>query len=95
MVSVGAGVLSGFAPAVHAGRKSLISSLRERGGASGSVRLRKVIVAAQIALSLVLVIGAVLFARTLTGLMAKGPGFDTSSLVSFGVDPARSGYAPI
>jgi predicted permease len=93
-VSVIAGVLSGFAPAMHAGRTSLVSSLRERGSAGGGARLRKVIVAAQIALSLVLVIGAVLFARTLTALLAKGPGFDTSSLVSFGVDPARSGYSP-
>jgi predicted permease len=94
MVSVAAGVLSGVAPALHAGRKSIVSSLRERGSAGGGVRLRKVIVAAQIALSLVLVIGAVLFARTLSGLLAKGPGFDTSSLVSFGVDPLRSGYSP-
>ncbi len=92
-VSVAAGILSGFAPALHAGRKSLVSSLRERGSTGGGVRLRKVIVSAQIALSLVLVIGAVLFARTLTGLLAKGPGFDTSSLVSFGVDPLRSGYS--
>ena len=94
VVSVAAGILSGFAPALHAGRKSLVSSLRERGSTRGGVRLRKVIVSAQIALSLVLVIGAVLFARTLTGLLAKGPGFDTSSLVSFGVDPLRSGYSP-
>jgi predicted permease len=93
-VSAAAGVLSGFAPALHAGRRSLISSLRERGSAAGGVRLRKVIVAGQIALSLVLVIGAVLFARTLTALLAKGPGFDTSSLISFGIDPARSGYSP-
>jgi predicted permease len=94
VVSVAAGVVSGLAPAVHAGRKSLVSALRERGGAAGGARLRKVIVTAQIALSLVLVIGAVLFARTLTALSAKGPGFDTSNLVSFGVDPARSGYSP-
>ena len=94
VVSVAAGILSGFAPALHAGRKSLVLSLRERGSTGGGVRLRKVIVSAQIALSLVLVIGAVLFARTLTGLLAKGPGFDTSSLVSFGVDPRRSGYSP-
>jgi predicted permease len=93
VVSVVAGALSGFAPALHAGRTSLISSLRERGGAGGGVRLRKMMVAAQIALSLVLVIGAVLFARTLTGLLAKGPGFDTSSLLSFGVEPRRSGYS--
>ncbi len=94
LVSVGAGVLSGFGPALQSGRKPLVSSLRERGGGAGSVRLRKGIVAAQIALSLILVIGAVLFARTLTGLLTKGPGFDTSSLVSFGIDPRRNGYSP-
>jgi len=91
--SVAAGVLSGLAPALQAGRRSLVSSLRERSGSAGGVRLRKVIVAAQMALSLVLVVGAVLFARTLTGLLARGPGFDTS-LISFGVDPRRSGYPP-
>jgi len=93
-VSIAAGLLSGLVPAIQVGRRSLISSLRERGGGAGGVRLRKVIVAAQIALSLVLVIGAVLFARTLTGLLAKGPGFDTTSLISFGIDPRRSGYSP-
>src|SRR5262249_36874820 len=30
---------------------------------------------------------------TLTGLIAKGPGFDTSSLVSFGIQPNRNGYS--
>jgi len=95
LVAVAAGLLSGLAPALQAGRRSLASSLRERTGSGGGVRLRKVIVAAQIALSLVLVIGAVLFARTLTGLLAKGPGFDTTSLISFGIEPRRSGYAPL
>jgi len=95
LVSVAAGVLSGVAPALHAGRRSLISSLRERGGAAfGGVRLRRVIVTLQIAFTLILVIGAGLFVRTLTGLMAKGPGFATSSLVSFGLDPRRNGYSP-
>jgi predicted permease len=92
-ISMAAGVLSGFAPAWQAGRQSLVSSLRERSGAGGGVRLRKMIVAAQIALSLILLTGAVLFARTLTGLLAKGPGFDTASLVSFSVDPRRNGYS--
>lgn len=95
LVSLAAGVLSGLAPALQAGRWSLISSLRERGGsARGGVRLRMVIVTAQIACTLILVIGAGLFVRTLTGLMAKGPGFATSSLVSFGIDPLLNGYSP-
>jgi len=95
LVSVAAGVLTGFAPAVQAGRGSLISSLRERGGtAFGGLRLRRIIVTAQIAFTLILVIGAALFVRTLAGLMAKGPGFDTSSLISFGIHPLRNGYSP-
>jgi len=93
--SVAAGVLSGLAPAWQSGRRSLVSSLRDRGGtAFGGVRLRRVIVTAQIALTLTLVVGAALFARTLDALMAKGPGFVTSSLVSFGVDSLRNGYSP-
>jgi predicted permease len=95
LVTVAAGLLSGFAPAWQAGRRSFVSSLRERGGTSfGGVRLRKMIVTAQIALTLILVIGAALFTRTLNALMAKGPGFTTSSLVSFGLDPVRNGYNP-
>ena len=90
--SVTAGILSGLAPAWHAGRRELVSSLRERGGtAFGGVRLRKVIVTAQIALTLILVVTAALFVRTLDALMAKGPGFPTASLVSFGIDGQRSG----
>ena len=50
---------------------------------------------AQIAFTLILVIGAALFIRTLSGLLAKGPGFDTSSLISFGIDPAQNGYSPV
>jgi predicted permease len=94
LVSVAAGILSGLAPALQIGRRSIVASLRERGGVTGGVRLRKAIVTLQIAFTLILVIGAALFARTLTTLMAKGPGFTTSSLVSFGVEPLRNGYTP-
>jgi hypothetical protein len=93
LISVIAGILSGIAPALQADRGSLASSLRERGGSASGVRLRKAIVTAQIAFTLILVIGAALFVRTLTGLMAKGPGFSTSSLVAFGLDPLRNGYS--
>jgi len=93
LASVASGLLCGLAPALQAGRKSLIGSLRERSGtAFGGVRVRKTVVTVQIAFTLILVIGAALFARTLSGLLAKGPGFSTSSLISFGIDPVRSGY---
>jgi predicted permease len=95
LVSTAAGVLSGLAPALQAGRDSLISSLKERGGtAFGGVRLRKAIITVQIAFTLILLVGAALFVRTLSGLIGKGTGFYTSSLVSFGLNPSRNGYAP-
>jgi predicted permease len=92
-VSLAASMLAGFAPALQAGRKSLDSSLRERGGTSSSSLLRRGIVTAQIAFTLILVVAAGLFVRTLSGLLVKGPGFETSSLISFGIRPALNGYS--
>lgn len=89
-----AGLLSGLAPALHAGGGSLVSSLRERAGTGfGGVRLRKCIVTLQVAFSLILLIGAALFVRTLAGLLAKGPGFETSGTLSFAIAPVESGYS--
>ena len=94
LVSLLTGFLAGSAPALQAGRKSLDSALRERGGTpSGSLALRRAIVTAQIAFTLIQVIAAGLFVRTLSGLLVKGPGFDTSSLISFGIKPALNGYS--
>ena len=92
--SLTAGLLSGLTPALHAGSGSLVSSLRERAGTGfGGVRLRKCIVTLQVALSLILLIGASLFVRTLAGLLAKGPGFETSGVLSFAIAPVQSGYS--
>ncbi len=94
LVSLATGFLAGCAPALQAGRKSLESSLRERGGTpSGGLSLRRGIVTAQIAFTLILVVAAGLFIRTLSGLLAKGPGFHTSSLISFGIRPEQNGYS--
>jgi predicted permease len=94
LVSLATGFLAGCVPALQAGRKSLDSALRERGGApAGGLAVRRAIVTAQIAFTLILVVAAGLFIRTLSGLLAKGPGFDTSSLITFGVKPALNGYS--
>ena len=94
LVSLATGLLAGCVPALQAGRKSLDSSLRERGGSSsGGLSLRRWIVTAQIAFTLILVVVAGLFIQTLHGLLAKGPGFETSSLISFGIRPALNGYS--
>lgn len=94
LVSLATGLLAGCVPALQAGRKPLDSSLRERGGApSGGLSLRRWIVTTQIAFTLILVVVAGLFLQTLHGLLAKGPGFETSSLISFGIRPALNGYS--
>lgn len=93
-ISILAGILSGMGPAIQAGREGLIASLRDRQGTGGGVRLRRVLVTCQIALTLVLLIGAMLFLESLNRLRAKGPGYSTENLISFGIDPRKSGYTP-
>lgn len=94
-VSIAVGLVTGLTPALAAGRGSLMTALRERTGtALRSVSLRRAIVTVQIAFTLVLLTGAALFIRTLGALLVKGPGFETSSLISFGINPVQNGYAP-
>jgi predicted permease len=93
VASIVVGVLCGLAPALQAGRRQLAPSINGRSTATGTaVRFRKVIVAAQLALTLVLLAGAGLFVQTLTRLYARDRGFESSSLVMFRADPARTGY---
>jgi putative ABC transport system permease protein len=60
------------------------------GGAS--VRFRKALVVAQVALSLLLLVGAGLFARSLYNLRTLDPGFATERLLVFSADPSLNGY---
>jgi hypothetical protein len=83
VVSVMTGVLCGLAPAWRAARVPLIDWLRERTGATGGVRLRRMLVVGQLAFTLLLLVGAGLFVQTLRHLVARGPGFPTSGMVSF------------
>ena len=54
--------------------------------------LRKLLVSGQVALSLLLLMGAILFLRTLANLEVAGPGFSTEHLMVFSVDPSLNGY---
>ncbi len=56
------------------------------------MRVRKALVAAQVMLSLLLLIGAGLFIRSLRNLRDLGPGFTTGNLVAFELDPSLNGY---
>ena len=88
-------VLSSLAPAFRAARAQPSLTLKEESSTIGAgIGLRKVLVIGQIALALVLLIGAGLFVRTLGSLRAKGPGFGTTNQLVFRIDAARNGYSP-
>ena len=78
------GVVFGLAPAAQAARANLQDALKDRGaGAGGSRnRLRSALVVAEIALSLVLLVGASLFIRSFLNLQGARAGFDTTTLMT-------------
>ena len=91
------GVLFGLAPAVHATRVSVFPALRgsrsEPAGEApkGRIAFGQVLVVVQIALSLVLLIGASLFAVTLMNLRTTELGFNQENLLLANVDATRAG----
>jgi predicted permease len=96
-LTVATGLLFGLVPALRASRPDLWSTLKDavgpKGGMSGSLFLRKGLVAAQVALSFLLLFGAGLFVRSLQNLRATNTGFrDVDNLVTFQVAPALNGY---
>jgi predicted permease len=92
LMSIATGVLCGTAPALQAGRLSLVTALRDRAPSGGGVRLRRALVIGQIAFTLIMLIGAGLFLKTVSSLHAKGPGFAAGGLLMFQIDADRSGY---
>jgi predicted permease len=95
-LSLFAGVLFGLAPALQSTRPDVASTLKDQASAvvsGGTVGLRKALVAAQVTLSLVLLIGAGLFVGTLRNLRNTSPGFNMDGLITFNVDPPGNGYS--
>ncbi len=94
-VSLATALFFGLLPALRATRIALSPALKEEAGSiagGGRARLRKALVVAQVFLSLLLLIGAGLFIRSLANLRNMDPGFRTSNLIAFSVDPMLSGY---
>jgi predicted permease len=94
------GVLFGFAPALRGTRIDLTPALKESAaslpgavaGARRFLRLGDALVIAQVMLSVVVLIGAGLFVRTLRNLQTLNPGFDTRYILLFEIDPMIAGY---
>lgn len=92
------GLIFGLAPALKASRPDLWTTLKDAvgsiAGGGGSIALRKGLVAAQVALSFLLLFGAGLFVRSLQNLKATNTGFhDLDNLVTFQLSPALNGYS--
>jgi putative ABC transport system permease protein len=97
MVSIVTGLLFGMAPLLNLRQHAVNMTLKESGQRSTAgvsrARVRNVLVAAEVALAVVLVIGAGLLLRSFWNLMSVDAGFNRSKLTTFGVVLPRATYA--
>ena len=101
-VSLFTGLLFGLGPAVHTARTgalsgtsaSLSSNTRTTTGSRASRIFPKILVTAQVMLSLLLLVGAGLFLRTLQNLQNQDFGFERTHLLLAGFSPQLAGYRP-
>lgn len=93
--TLAASLLFSLAPAVQFWNPRLASALRQQGdsGRGGSLRFRRTCVALQIGFSLLLIVGAGLFVRTIQNLHQVDPGFSTDHLLAFNLEPGMAGYS--
>lgn len=96
LVSVGVSLLFSLAPMIQFYRPNVTHALRQQTGTGeiAHARFRRLTVGVQIALSLVLLMGAGLFGRTLANLKSVDVGFATDHLLTFQLDPRLAGYQP-
>ena len=94
LAACGSALACGFVPALQSSRVDLVSVINEdaspRGAARG--RLRSGLVVAQVAVSLVLLVGAGLVSRSLEAARRADPGFDANQVTSIALDVKQNGY---
>jgi predicted permease len=98
IVAVGTGVLFGLAPALQSASVDPASVLKtgtqaiSRSGRAGRWSIRKMLVVAQVALSLLLLVGAGMFVKTLENYSQLDPGFDRNHLLNVQIDTHLVNY---
>ncbi|MGB2645333.1 MAG: ABC transporter permease [Candidatus Acidiferrum sp.] len=96
VVSVLTGILFGLAPALHASRFNLLVSLKEGGRSAtegaGHWRMRALLVISQVALAVMLLVGASLLIESMYHLLHESPGFDPQGLLAFNLDLPDARY---
>ncbi len=94
--SLATGLLFGLAPAIRATRldvsRMLAANARGAIGGRGRARTGRILAVVQVALSLVLLMGAALFVRSLHNMIAQNLGYDRGHLLMVRVDPVAAGY---
>ena len=96
-VSIVAGLLFGLMPALRASKTDLATAMKEKartGSRWWRFSLSSAMVVLQVGLSMVLLTGAGLFARSLLNLQRENVGFDRSNILLVGIDPRLAGYKP-
>jgi predicted permease len=99
-LSLATGVLFGLLPALQSSRPEMVTALKNqaappiRGRGLGILKTRSLLVIAQVGLSLVSLIGAALFIRSLLEAQRIDPGFEPQGLVTLSLDPGGRGYEP-
>ncbi len=91
-ISALTGILFGLAPASRAGATQLATNVRTQIGNMGRAFLGRALIVAQVAISVVLLVAAGLFVRTLHNILAVDPGFNRNNLLLFRVQPEANGY---
>ncbi len=97
LASIASGLLFGFAPLLDIWRGRLESALKSGGRSSGGAerhRARRLLVVAEIALSVMLLIGAGLLVRTFLNLYAFNPGFRSTGVLAFRLSLPGERYRP-
>jgi predicted permease len=96
VVAIGTGAAFGLVPALQASKEDVVSALKEEMRTAGPSRRRlalgNVLVVGQVALSLVALVAAGLFLRSLSQAHAIDPGFETRRLAVVTVNPGQGGY---
>jgi predicted permease len=86
LISIVTGLVFGLAPALHSAKVAFSSAIREGGRGSGASRktgrLRDVLIVAELAFAVILMVGAGLLLRTLRDLLQENPGFNPTQVVT-------------
>ena len=92
-IALAVSVLFSLAPAIQLLKPDLVSSLKQQASTAtgGALNFQRLIVALQVGLSVLLLVGSGLFVRTMRNLRHVDTGFNTSHLITFHVDPLLSG----